>query len=49
LREWTRIRATEGFRLEDLLRSFGTLHRSRWQLLQENARSEELAALVGNH
>jgi hypothetical protein len=26
LREWTRARATEGLRLEDLLRSFGVAH-----------------------
>src|SRR5262249_10266758 len=46
LREWTRMRAAEGFRLEDLLRSFGPLHRVAWQLLREHARPEETPALV---
>jgi PucR C-terminal helix-turn-helix domain len=46
LREWTRMRATEGFRLEDLLRSFGLLHRLGWQLLRAHANLDEAPALV---
>jgi hypothetical protein len=46
LREWTRMRATEGFRLEDLLRAFGLLHRLGWQMLRDHARPEESQALV---
>ena len=41
LREWTRARAAEGVRLEDLLRSFGLAHQLGWQLLRRHARSDE--------
>lgn len=41
LREWTRARAAEGMRLEDLLRSFGLAHQLGWQLLRRHARSDE--------
>jgi PucR C-terminal helix-turn-helix domain len=46
LREWTRARATEGVRLEDLLRSFGLAHQVGWQLLRRHARSDETEALL---
>jgi hypothetical protein len=46
LREWTRTRATEGVRLEDLLRSFGLLHQVGWQLLRRHARSDESQVLL---
>jgi hypothetical protein len=46
LREWTRARAAEGFRLEDLLRSFGLLHQLGWRLLRTHARPGEAEALV---
>ncbi|HEY1834947.1 MAG TPA: helix-turn-helix domain-containing protein [Solirubrobacteraceae bacterium] len=46
LREWTRTRATEGVRLEDLLRSFGVLHQLSWQLMRRHARAGESEALL---
>jgi hypothetical protein len=46
LREWTRKRATEGVRLEELLRAFGLLHEVGWDLLRRSARAEEQAALL---
>jgi hypothetical protein len=46
LREWTRTRATEGVRLEDLLRSFGLAHQVGWQLLRRHARSDETEVLL---
>jgi hypothetical protein len=46
LRTWARARATEGVRLEELLRSFGLLRQLGWQLLRRYARSGESDALV---
>ena len=46
LREWTRARAGEGVRLEDLLRSFGLAHQLGWRLLRRHARPEESEALL---
>lgn len=46
LREWTRARAAEGVRLEDLLRSFGLAHQLGWQLLRRHARSDESELLL---
>jgi hypothetical protein len=46
LREWTRARAGEGVRLEDLLRSFGMAHQLGWQLLRQHARSDESDVLL---
>jgi len=46
LREWTRARAAEGVRLEDLLRSFGLAHQIGWQLLRRHARSDESPVLL---
>ena len=46
LREWTRARASEGVRLEDLLRSFGLINQLGWQLLRRHARPDESQALV---
>jgi PucR C-terminal helix-turn-helix domain len=46
LREWTRTRAAEGVRLEDLLRSFGLAHQVGWRLLRRHARPEEASALL---
>jgi hypothetical protein len=46
LREWTRARAAEGVRLEDLLRSFGLAHQLGWRLLRRHARAEESAQLL---
>jgi hypothetical protein len=46
LREWTRARAAEGVRLEDLLRSFGLAHQRGWQLLRRHARSDESQTLL---
>ena len=46
LREWTRARAAEGVRLEDLLRSFGLAHQLGWQLLRRHARSDESEVLL---
>ncbi len=46
LREWTRARAAEGLRLEDLLRSFGLAHQLGWELLRRHARAEESDVLL---
>lgn len=46
LREWARARATEGVRLEDLLRSFGLAHQVGWELLRRHARSSETESLL---
>jgi len=46
LREWTRARAAEGVRLEELLRSFGLAHQLGWQLLRRHARSDESEVLL---
>ncbi len=46
LREWTRARAAEGMRLEDLLRSFGLAHQLGWELLRRHARPEESQTLL---
>ncbi len=46
LREWTRARAAEGVRLEDLLRWFGLASRIGWQLLRGHARSDESEVLL---
>ena len=46
LREWTRARAAEGVRLEDLLRSFGLAHQLGWQLLRRHARRDESEVLL---
>src|SRR5262249_42875415 len=46
LREWARSRASEGLRLEDLLRSFGLLHQLGWRLLRRHARPEESEILL---
>ena len=46
LREWARARTAEGVRLEDLLRAFGLLHQTGWQLLRRHARGEESEALL---
>jgi len=46
LREWTRARAAEGARLEDLLRSFGLAHQLGWQLLRRHAHSGESWVLL---
>ena len=46
LREWTRARAAEGVRLEDLLRSFGLARQLGWELLRRHARSDESDVLL---
>jgi len=46
LREWARARATEGVRLEDLLRSFGLAHQVGWRLLRRHAREDDAQALL---
>jgi len=46
LREWTRARAAEGVRLEDLLRMIGMVHQLSWQLLCDHARSNESDVLA---
>jgi hypothetical protein len=46
LREWTRARAAEGARLEDLLRSFGLAHQLGWELLRRHARADESDVLL---
>jgi hypothetical protein len=46
LREWTRTRASEGVRLEDLLRSFGLLHQFSWRLVRRHAGAGEADALL---
>jgi hypothetical protein len=46
LREWTRARAAEGVRLEDLLRSFGLAHQLGWELLRRHALQGESEVLL---
>ena len=46
LREWARARATEGVRLEDLLRAFGVGRQVAWELIRRHARSDENDALL---
>jgi hypothetical protein len=46
LREWTRARASEGVRLEDLLRSFGLAHQVGWRLLRRHAHRDESEVLL---
>ena len=46
LRQWTRARAAEGLRLEDLLRLIGLVHQLSWQLLRDHAREDESDVLV---
>lgn len=46
LREWARARATEGVRLEDLLRAFGLGGRMGWGLILRYSRDGEADALV---
>ncbi len=46
LREWTRARAAEGLRLEELLRSFGLAHQLGWRLLRSHARADESEVLL---
>ena len=46
LRKWTRARAAEGLRLEDLLRLIGLVHQLSWQLLCDHARSDESDVLL---
>jgi hypothetical protein len=46
VRTWTRARAGEGLRLEDLLRLIGLVHQLSWQLLCDHARSDESEVLL---
>lgn len=46
LREWTRSRAEEGVRLEELLQAFGLAHQVGWRLLRRHARADESEALL---
>lgn len=46
LREWARARASEGVRLEDLLRAFGLGGRVGWELIRRHARADEAEALL---
>jgi PucR C-terminal helix-turn-helix domain len=46
LREWTRARAAEGVRLEDLLRALGMAHQLGWRLLRRHARDDEAETLL---
>lgn len=46
LREWARARATEGVRLEDLLRAFGVGRQVGWELIRRYAREDETDALL---
>jgi hypothetical protein len=46
VRLWTRGRAAEGLRLEDLLRLIGLVHQLSWQLLCDHARSDESDVLL---
>ena len=46
LRKWTRARAAEGLRLEDLLRLIGQVHQLSWQLLCDHAHSDESEVLL---
>ena len=45
IRLWTRARAAEGLRLEDMLRLIGLVHQLSWQLLCDHARSDESEVL----
>jgi hypothetical protein len=46
LHEWTRARAAEGIRLEDLLWLFGLAHQWGLQVLRQNTRSDESDGLI---
>jgi hypothetical protein len=46
LRDWARARATEGVRLEDLLRAFGVGRQVGWELIRRYAREDETEALL---
>jgi hypothetical protein len=46
LHEWTRARAAEGARLEDLLWLFGLAHEWGWQMLRRHAHDDESQALI---
>lgn len=46
LRAWTRARAAEGVRLEELLRSLGLVRQLGWRQLRRHARAEESEALL---
>jgi hypothetical protein len=46
LREWTRARAGEGVRLEELLRVFGVGREVGWELIRRHARTGETEALL---
>ncbi len=46
LRDWTRARANEGVRLEDLQRAFGLGGLLGWDLMRRNAREDESEALL---
>jgi hypothetical protein len=46
LREWTRARAGEGVRLEDLLRAFGLGGQLGWGLIRRHANTDEPTALL---
>jgi len=46
LREWARARATEGVRLEDLLRAFGVGRQVGWELIRRHSRDDETDALL---
>jgi hypothetical protein len=46
LRDWARDRASEGVRLEDLLRAFGIGRQVGWELIRRHARPDETEALV---
>ncbi|HEV2778460.1 MAG TPA: helix-turn-helix domain-containing protein [Actinophytocola sp.] len=46
LRDWARARASEGVRLEDLLRAFGVGRQVGWGLIRRHAREHETDALV---
>ena len=46
LREWTRARAAEGVRLEDLLSLFGSGFQWAWQLLRRHTHDDEFEALI---
>jgi hypothetical protein len=46
VRMWTRARAAEGLRLEDLLQLIALVHQLSWQLLCDHARSDESDVLL---
>ncbi len=46
LREWARARASEGVRLEDLLRAFWLGGQVGWELIRRHARPEESESLL---